>query len=137
MSNYKTSYNLYFKTFSRPAASGFYTYASFPHSKINENDYYTLEPTEFVIIKEPTAKPSPKFATRCPSIPVVFPTIINKSNDIGTNETLIISICSVSFAFMLAAAFFYKYYYLKYKKRFEKLTEVDSDFGISSNELLN
>ena len=140
MSNFNPNYYLLnkdVKSFSRQSATSLYTYGSFPHSKFNSNHYYTSEPTESIIIKEPTTKPSPKFATRCPSVPVGFPSILIKSNENETKDVIIISVCSVSFAFILAAAFFYKFYYLKYKKRFERLIEVHSDFGISSNELLD
>jgi hypothetical protein len=139
MSNYNPSYyllNKEVKSFSRQSATSLYTYASFPHSKIYSNNDRSFEPTEILSIN-PTLTPSQKITTRCPTVVTIEPSFIIKNNNNGLNETLIISICSASFGFILAAAFFYKFYYLKYKKRFERLIELDSDFGISSNELLD
>ena len=135
MSNFNPNYYLLnkdVKSFSRQSATSLYTYASFPHSKIYSNNDHTFEPTEIIS----TLIPSQKIATRCPSTITIQPSF-SKNNNNGLNETIIISICSASFGFILAAAFFYKFYYLKYKKRFERLIELDSDFGISSNELLD
>jgi hypothetical protein len=139
MSNYNPSYYLFnkdVKSFSRQSATSLYTYGSFPHSKIYSNNDRSFEPTEILSIN-PTLTPSQKIITRCPTAVTIEPSFIIKNNNNGLNETLIISICSASFGFILAAAFFYKFYYLKYKKRFERLIELDSDFGISSNELLD
>jgi hypothetical protein len=135
MSNFNPNYYLLnkdVKSFSRQSATSLYTYGSFPHSKIFSNNDRTFEPTEIYS----TSIPSQKFTTMCPSTRTIQPSF-SKNNNNGLNETIIISICSASFGFILAAAFFYKFYYLKYKKRFERLIELDSDFGISSNELLD
>jgi hypothetical protein len=135
MSNFNPNYYLLnkdIKSFSRQSATSLYTYGSFPHSKIFSNNDRTFEPTEI----HSTSIPSQKFTTMCPSTITIQPSF-SKNNSNGLNETIIISICSASFGFILAAAFFYKFYYLKYKKRFERLIELDSDFGISSNELLD
>jgi len=135
MSNFNPNYYLLnkdVKSFSRQSATSLYTYASFPHSKIFSNNDRSFEPTEILS----TLIPSQKFTTRCPSTITIQPSF-SKNNNNGINETIIISICSASFGFILAAAFFYKFYYLKYKKRFERLLELDSDFGITSNELLD
>ena len=135
MSNFNPNYYLLnkdAKSFSRQSATSLYTYGSFPHSKIFSNNDRTFEPTEI----HSTSIPSQKFTTMCPSTITIQPSF-SKNNNNGLNETIIISICSASFGFILAAAFFYKFYYLKYKKRFERLIELDSDFGISSNELLD
>jgi len=135
MSNFNPNYYLLnkdVKSFSRQSATSLYTYGSFPHSKIFSNNDRTFEPTEI----HSTSIPSQKFTTMCPSTITIQPSF-SKNNNNGLNETIIISICSASFGFILAAAFFYKFYYLKYKKKFERLIELDSDFGISSNELLD
>jgi hypothetical protein len=102
-------------------------------SEPSENDY-TSEPTE----KKYTIKPSNLY-TKCPSIivnesfnPTVYKDIQNINVENKNNNVLIISICIVSFSLCFFVTF-YKFCYLKYKKKLErrKKDDLDLNFGLS------
>jgi len=151
--SYDRDYPLFFQKLSYSQTSNAYTFATMPnfYSYIRNSIYFTEVPTEdrteepteriqYIVTNPPTYRPL-EIVTKCPSSinSTHMPTNNFSNNNIKSNiknnnyNILVITFSIFSFFLFFIMIYFYKHYYLRYKKWQDKYkkNERDLDFGLS------